>query len=64
MVAVRDKRPLSKAFERAGLVYPENSDAQTLLLKSPSSSSGFQVLKMAGTQPTVNIRGRKSVPAA
>ena len=41
IIAVRDKRPLLNALKRVGLVYPENSNAQTLLLKSPSSSSGF-----------------------
>ncbi|EGA77974.1 hypothetical protein VIN13_2876 [Saccharomyces cerevisiae Vin13] len=45
IILLIDKRPLLNALKRVGLVYPENSNAQTLLLKSPSSSSGFQVLK-------------------
>lgn len=64
IILLIDKRPLLNALKRVGLVYPENSNAQTLLLKSPSSSSGFQVLKMTSTPPAVKPRGRKPVPAA
>lgn len=64
IILLIDKRPLLNALKRVGLVYPENSNAQTLLLKSPSSSSGFQVLKMTSTPPAVKPRVRKPVPAA